>query len=291
MIMKTLLKCIVALQVIALCVVGCSPQALTSKTTLDASPESKHGWKLGAQAYTFKLYTFFEVLDKLDSCGLKYVEASPGRQIGGGMEGKMDYHMDTTKQQRIQAQLKAKGIQWISYGVVVPKTKEDWLLLFEFSKKMGIENIVTEPTREDLPLISELADKYKINIAIHNHPEPSPYWHPDTLLNAVRGYSKRIGACADLGHWVRSGLDPLECIKKLEGRVIELHVKDLNEKGKDSHDVIWGTGISNIKGIMEELKRQKFKGGFFAEYEHNWERNVEDVAECVKYFRQVSEKL
>ncbi len=255
------------------------------------NPEARLGWKLGAQAYTFRLYTFFEVLDKLDSCGLKYVEASPGRDIGGGMEGKMDYHMDVTKQQRIRERLQQKGIKWISYGVVVPKTKEDWLLLFEFSKTMGIQNIVTEPTRADLPMLSKLADKYKINIAIHNHPQPSPYWHPDTLLNAVKGLSKRIGACADIGHWVRSGLEPLECIKKLKGRIIELHVKDLNEKTKEAHDVIWGTGVSDIKGIMKELKRQRFKGAFLAEYEYNWERNVVDVAASVNYFRSVVMEL
>lgn len=255
------------------------------------TPESRFGWKLGAQAYTFKLYTFFEVLDKMDSCGLKYVEASPGREIGGGMEGKMDYHMEATKQQRIMEKLRQKGITWASYGVVVPKTNEDWLLLFEFAKKMGIRNIVTEPRREDLPMLSKLADRYKVNIAIHNHPQPSPYWHPDTLLNAVKGLSKRIGACADIGHWVRSGLDPLECIKKLKGRIIELHVKDLNERSMDAHDVIWGTGISDIKGIMKELKRQRFKGEFFAEYEYNWERNVIDVAACVSYFRSVIKDL
>jgi sugar phosphate isomerase/epimerase len=268
--------------------------AVTSITSCNVhaqTPEEKLGWKLGAQAYTFKLFTFFQVLDKLDTCKLKYVEASPGRDIGGGMEGKMDYHMDVNKQQRIKQRLKEKGIKWISYGVVVPKTKEDWLLLFEFAKTMGLENIVTEPTREDLPMLSELADKYKINIAIHNHPPPSPYWNPDTLLNAVNGYSKRIGACADIGHWVRSGLEPLDCIKKLKGRIIELHVKDLNEKSADAHDVIWGTGVSNIKGIMEELKRQNFKGDFFAEYEYNWEHSTPDVAASAKYFREVAKKL
>jgi sugar phosphate isomerase/epimerase len=203
----------------------------------------------------------------------------------------MDYHMDANKQQRIEQRLKEKGIKWISYGVVRPLTKEDWLLLFDFAKKMGIKTLVTEPAKEDLTMLSQLADQYKINIAIHNHPNPSPYWHPDTLLNAIKGQSKRIGACADIGHWARSGLEPLECIKKLKGHIIELHVKDLNEKSMDAHDVIWGKGISNIKGIMKELKRQHFVGDFFAEFEYNWEHNTPDVKACAKYFRAEVKKL
>ena len=33
------------------------------------NPETKLGWKLGAQAYTFNRFTFFEAIDKIDSCG------------------------------------------------------------------------------------------------------------------------------------------------------------------------------------------------------------------------------
>src|SRR5690606_14641597 len=97
--------------------------------------------------------------------------------------------------------------------------------------------------------------------AIHNHPKPSHYWNPDQVLAAISGASPRVGACADIGHWVRSGLDPIECLKKLEGHIIEFHMKDLNEKGvEEAHDVPWGTGVSNIAGVMKEMKRQGFKG-------------------------------
>ena len=77
---------------------------------LAQNPEAKLGWKLGAQAYTFNRFTFFEAIDKIDSCGLKYVEAYPGQTIGGGIEGKMDYHMDAAKRTKILQRLKEKGI-------------------------------------------------------------------------------------------------------------------------------------------------------------------------------------
>jgi sugar phosphate isomerase/epimerase len=72
----------------------------------------------------------------------------------------------------------------------------------------------------------------------------------------------------------------------LEGHVIQLHVKDLNEKNKKgAHDVHWGTGVSNIDGVIKELKRQRFKGVLSVEYEHNWYNNVPDVSASVNYFR------
>jgi sugar phosphate isomerase/epimerase len=154
-----------------------------------------------------------------------------------------------------------------------------------------LDYITSEPDEKMIPVISKLADEFKINVAIHDHPKPSHYWNPEVVLNAIKGQSKRIGACADIGHWVRSGLDPVECIKKLEGHIYGLHVKDLHEKGPGGHDVHWGQGFSNVEGVLRELKRQGFKGGFSAEYEYNWDNNAPDVAESVKYFREVVKKL
>ena len=249
-------------------------------------------WKLAVEAWTFHLFTFSEALDKIDSCGVKYTEGYPNHTIGGGIEGTMDYHMSKTTRQKVLSLLRSKGIQMLSYGVITPKTDSDWELLFKFAKEMGIHNIVSEPTKEQIPLISKLCDKYQINVAIHNHPKPSPYWNPDILLAALKGASPRIGSCADVGHWIRSGLDPIECLKKLEGHVIEFHMKDLNEKGVlSAHDLPWGTGISNIPAIMQQMKRQHFKGIVSIEYEYNWEHNVPEVKASAEYFNKEKKKI
>ena len=94
-----------------------------------------------------------------------------------------------------------------------------------------------------------------------------------------------------MGHWVRSGLDPVECLKKLEGRVITLHSKDLNERGPKAHDVPWGTGSSNAKGMLAELQRQNFKGAICVEYEHNWENSAPELAKSAEWFHATCEEL
>ena len=96
-----------------------------------------------------------------------------------------------------------------------------------------------------------------------------------------------MGACADTGHWIRSGLNPLACIKKLEGKIINLHFKDLNEKAPEAHDVPWGTGVSDVPALLKELKGQGFKGIFNAEYEYNWLNSLPEIKQSADNFYEI----
>ncbi len=250
-------------------------------------------WKLGAQAWTFHLNTLEVALKKMDSCDLKYMEGFPGQEIGNGIEGKLDYHMDKAKRKKVKKMLRKHGIKMVSYGVVSPKKESDWVQLFKFAKAMGLSNIASEPDPDQIPLVSRLADKYKINVAIHDHAKPTKYWNPQIVLNAIKGASSRIGSCADIGHWLESGLDPVECMKELEGHIIEFHLKDENKKGggEGAHDVPMGDGVINIPAILKEAKRQHFKGYMFIEHEYHFKNNVPEVIKSVHFFRQEKEKL
>ena len=90
---------------------------------------------------------------------------------------------------------------------------------------------------------------------------------------------------------MRSGINPLEAIKALEGRIISFHFKDLNRYGRGAHDVPWGTGAANVRELLIELDRQKFQGVFSIEYEHNWMNSLPEIAQSVKYFDQVAAEL
>ncbi len=254
------------------------------------TPE-KLGWKLAVQAWTFKEYTFAETLPKIKQLGLKYVEAYPGQKIGGGYEGTTNYTSDAKARTEMKKLLKENGITLINYGVVRAKSDKEWKQIFDFAKEMGIQTITAEPTPKQLDSVEKLCDEYKINIAIHNHPQPSFYWNPDTVLKYIKGRSHRIGACADVGHWVRSGLDPVECLKKLDGRIISLHFKDMNEKSGEAHDVPWGTGISNVPAMLQVLKDQGFKGVFSVEYEYHWKTSMPEIEESLKNFRKIVSEL
>jgi sugar phosphate isomerase/epimerase len=132
--------------------------------------------------------------------------------------------------------------------------------------------------------------EFDIRVAIHNHPrQPNnanyKVWNPEYVLSMVKDRDARIGACADPGHWATSGLTPLDGIKTLKGRVVSVHLKDRTAIGKETEDVPFGAGISNVKGMLDELKKQGFAGNIAIEYETKWENSVPDVAQCIGFFR------
>jgi sugar phosphate isomerase/epimerase len=86
---------------------------------------------------------------------------------------------------------------------------------------------------------------------------------------------------------VRSGLDPVKCLKILDGYVIGVHLKDVDKAG---NDVELGTGAINFSGVVEELKRQKFSGVVSVECEHHMEDNLKDVKQALEYFNAMAAK-
>jgi hypothetical protein len=87
---------------------------------------------------------------------------------------------------------------------------------------------------------------------------------------------------------VRSGLCPVASLRKLQGHIISLHLKDLGAKERKAHDVPWGTGVGNAGAMLAEMKRQGFKGVFSIEYEHTTPQLMCDVKKCVCYFNQAA---
>lgn len=248
-------------------------------------------WKLAYQSFTFKNFTFEEGLQKANELGLDYVEAYRAQKLTAENSKQTHFDSDEATLEEMKQLLNKYQIKMINYGVVKGKNQQEWKRIFEFARKMGVETLVAEPEPSQFDFLEKLCDEYNINIAIHNHPQPSPYWEPDSILKYVSGRSHRIGACADVGHWVRSGLNPVECLKKLEGRIISIHFKDLNKSSRDAHDVPWGTGISNVPAMLQELKKQEFKGVFSIEYEYNWDNNVPEIAQSIEYFNKMIANL
>lgn len=75
------------------------------------------------------------------------------------------------------------------------------------------------------------------------------------------------------------------------GVILCLHVKDVSDKTPEAKDVPFGTGVSDVKAQLAELKRQKFAGVIAIEYENNMENNVEDVRACLDFIRRAAEQM
>jgi sugar phosphate isomerase/epimerase len=248
---------------------------------------AKLGWRLGCQAWTFHDETFYDAIDKTASLGLHYIEAFPNQKLSPSQpDVKIGDGMSDAARKEVKKKLSDSGVKLVSLGVGGYSRP-----LFEFAKGMGIENLVSEPPFDAFDEIDKLCEEYQINLALHDHPKPSRYWNPDTVLKVCKGHSKRIGACCDTGHWMRSEINPLEALKKLEGRIVEFHFKDLNEYGPDAHDVPWGTGKGDVKAWLAEVHRQGIKPVFSVEYEYNWGKSLPEIAQSVAYFDKVAAEL
>lgn len=254
------------------------------------------GWQLGCQLYSFHKGTYTEAIAKNASLGLTVCEAFPGQafspenpdlKIGPGM---------SAEERQMMAKVAADaGVKIMAFGVCgLGNSPEEAKVTFDFAKDLGIQILTSEPPKENLKWLDKMANEYEINVAIHNHPKPSPYWDYKTVLSACEGLSPRVGACADLGHWMRSSICPLEAVEALlsANRIVSFHFGDLNEFGvPGAHDVPWGTGKGKTLQILDYLHKKQFKGYFSAEYEHKVEDNVSLIAQCVGFFNGVAGQL
>ncbi|MCK5699797.1 MAG: sugar phosphate isomerase/epimerase [Cyclobacteriaceae bacterium] len=286
-------KSLIAFVVIFLIMAGCgkkqtgnSEDVVSEQAAIEEMTVEKLGWEMSMQTYTFREFTLEEAFAKMNSLGLHYAEIYNGQEIGGGVEGKVHFTMSPELRQKTTDMAIANDIEIVQFGVSNGKDEEEWKQHFEFAKAMGIKIITSEPNREDWDLVNDLAKQYGVRIAIHNHPQPSLFWNPDVVLEASAG-REMIGSCADVGHWSRSGLDPVECMKKLEGKIFTFHIKDVDKAENSAEDVVWGTGICDIAAVIAEAQRQGFKGVWSIEYEANPENNMKEIGESLDYFNKV----
>ena len=247
------------------------------------------GWRLGPAAWSFNRFTFFEAVDKTAALGLRYLEAFEGQRVNKETEAKVNADLSDEAIAHVRAKLDSAGVKLTSiYIHTLPGDETSCRRTFEFCRQLGVETIISELAPESLDVIEKLGDEFRINVAIHNHPQGSSrYWHPQEALKVCAGRSSRIGVCADIGHWQRSGLKPVEGIRLLGRRLLTLHVKDLNEAGPNGHDVPWGTGLGDIAAVLREVHHLSLKPTLFAiEYEYNWDNNSPEIARSAEFFRK-----
>ncbi len=243
------------------------------------------------QCYSFRQFTFMETLQKVKDLGLRYLQPYPGQNFSAELPGvRFDHTLSPEHIKLAKARLRELGLSLVGYGVVNFKNEESEMRqIFDFAREMRIPTIVTEPDYDDYSLIEKMVKEYRINIAIHNHPAPTKYARPETVLANVKGLDERIGDCADTGHWMRTGINPVEALRMLEGRLLDVHLKDLDLFGeRGAKDVPYGDGKANIRDIMAELTRQNFAGYITIEYESEPDEPSASIKKGLEYIDSIT---
>jgi sugar phosphate isomerase/epimerase len=250
-----------------------------------------NGFVIGCQAWTFNKFSVFEAIEKTAQTGGKVIEFYPGQKLSPEQpDVKFDHNSPPEVWDKVKAKLKQHGITPVAYGVVgLSKNEAESRKVFEFAKSFGIRVLNTESV-DAIDTFEKLVKEYDIKVGFHDHPKRPDnanyrMWDPNYIAEVCKDRDPRIGSCADTGHWVRSGLKPVDCLKILKGRIVSSHLKDLHAPLPSGHDVPFGTGISDVPGILEEFRSQGFDGPISIEYEYNWDKNVEDARQCLDFVR------
>jgi sugar phosphate isomerase/epimerase len=271
------------------------PDALPAAAMAQTSPPDRErigGFRLGCQAYSFNRFSAWEAIEKTAQAGGTVIEFYPGQRLRpDSPETRLDVGLTDDLIAQVKDKLQQSGVRAAAFGVVgLGRNEARNRQVFEFARKMGIGTLTSEPDAAGMDNIEKLVKEYDIRVAIHNHPRQrnNPnyrFWDPAYVMSLVKDRDKRIGSCADTGHWVRSGVKPVDALRTLKGRVLQSHLKDLHEFTPGGHDVPFGTGVSDIPAVLKELRSQKFDGNISIEYEHNWENSLSEIAQCIGFVR------
>ncbi|MCX6996712.1 MAG: sugar phosphate isomerase/epimerase [Kiritimatiellaeota bacterium] len=233
-------------------------------------------WKIGLQCWTFNGKSLVSTIDYCAQNGIQHLEIYPGQKIGEGFAGKSGHTMSVEECGKLQAILKQKGVSLLSYGVVRAGNEKEWREIFDFAKRMGLQTIIAEPGQNQMEMLDKLTEEYGVKVGIHNHGEPTP----DQVAKLLAGRSSRIGIAPDNGHWSRRGFDNLESLKRFEGRILSIHLKDLNAAKRD---VPYGAGTVPVAGILAYLDQADYKGPIIIEYESG--NQEAEVRKCTGYLK------
>ncbi len=269
-----------------------APTIPSTRVTPAIAAQEKLEWPLGVTAYTFHRYTLFETIDKTAQMGLAYLGGLSFQKISKDIDKNFEAGLSDQDCEAIRVKLDHAGVRMLThFYATIPGEDQACRKVFEFARKMGIETLISEPPLEALDTIERYCNRYDINLAIHNHDQKaSPnYWSPEAVMKICQGRGPRIGVCADMGYWMRSGIDPVAAVNKIGERLFVVQMHDLNELTPEGHDVPWGTGTGRIEAFLREVERLNIKPKMFGlEYSYDWLDNLPEVEQSARYFDTVS---
>jgi inosose dehydratase len=231
--------------------------------------------RLGVQLYSFRKFSLDDALKHSKELGFEQVEF---------YSGMLPTNATSETISEVTQKVKANGLTISAHGVnKLTKNADANRKLFEFAKALGIRTLTVDPDPDSFDNVNELVKEFDIRVGIHNHGPKHRYNKAIDVLKAIDGRDERLGACADLGHYIRSGERPTDVIRLLKGRLYGVHLKDFAEMQDKSEGVILGKGHLNCAEVFDAMKQVGFPadGALSLEYEEHPDNPIEDIRQCV----------
>jgi len=240
--------------------------------------------KLGVQTFTFREFDAAKTIEAVKACGLSTVEL-----CGFGVHFTFD---DPQGFDKTVAAFKDAGID------IPAMTADDFAddeaserVRCEFAKKAGAKLLMiggfdlnTMP--QCFRTAEKLAEEFDLLLGIHNHGGGHVYGNGEMLKWVFKNTSKRIGLLLDTGWALDAHQDPAEMIHTFGDRLYGIHFKDfVFDKAGHAEDVVMGTGVLDLPGVVKALDEVGFDGAAVIEYEGEPEDPTASVKKCAEAIR------
>jgi inosose dehydratase len=239
------------------------------------SPRRFAGFEMGMQSSSMRPFKVGEVLEVIHQLSLPGVEF---------INDHFSVNSSDADIEAMKSRTTSLGIKMMGHGVnhFGPDhlANRRW---FVFAKKAGIKNISADPSQDAFDSLDKLCEEFQIRIAIHNHGPGARYSKISDVLTAIHGHHPLIGACADLGHYIRSDEDPVRAINEFEGRLYGIHLKDFDERKADAKGVVIGEGHLDLVAVFKALRKVNFPpdGCLSLEYEADRTNPLPGITQCL----------
>jgi sugar phosphate isomerase/epimerase len=262
-----------------------APRILQAAALADAN-DRWGGFPVGVQSYSLRQFKLPEALRHLQGMQVHYVEFAGTHLPIDSSEEEIANILKLTRE---------AGLKVSAHGVNrFTKDHEANKKVFDFAKKIGARTISADPGPDSFDSLDKLVAEYDIRIAIHKHGPTHRYNKVQSVVDAIKDHDKRIGACVDCGHYLRSGEDPVKCVLTLGDRVYGVHMKDEAEMNTPkSSNVVLGKGHLDLVGLFKALRQVKFPadGALSLEYEANPQNPIDEMKACLEAAREAIAKV
>jgi sugar phosphate isomerase/epimerase len=184
--------------------------------------------EVGCQTYSLRTRPLLDMLVAVRKAGFRAIELWVG-------------HADHREGASVAAQVRRAAddvgirIQAYSVGgfvrVGLPVVEERLVSAFAFARALEVDLVTGVVDRRAVPVVDALCRQTGIRFAIENH------WYADFACaedyrDALAAASPLIGVALDTGHLVVAGERPAAALRRLDGRVFDVHLKDVVVPGR-----------------------------------------------------------
>ena len=238
--------------------------------------------KLGIASYSFRKFKREQAIQMTKQLGTPYLNIKPDAHLP----------LNSTPEEIAAAkkEFDEAGIVLVGCGTVyfLKDDEAEMRRNFEYAKRVGFPLIVAGPTQVTLPKLEKFVKEFDIKVAVHNHgPEDKYFPTSQSVLKIVKDLDPRMGCCIDIGHTARTGVNVVDAIAEAGPRLLDMHIKDLEDPATKESQVPVGAGKLPIAGVFKQLINMKYAHCVNLEYEIDADNPMPGMQKSFSYMRGV----